>query len=210
MCSSDLNIADFKIPIVDDTQSSNPNGRIEFVLLKQQKQLLELDLLNQKANYLPTLAGFATYGQTNQVSDFSDAFDKEWWFPTGVVGARLSIPIFTGFQNRYKVQKSQISIQKTENQLKTAERSFSLQFNQAQIALKNAIATLESKKSTMELSEKVYQSIVKKYKNGTTDVLAVTSSYTDFRTAETAYLEGVYDVVMAKLELDIASGKLKY
>lgn len=204
------NIEAYNVPIVEENENIIVENRQDYQLLNHQKKLLQLNIKNNKSVFLPTLAGFANYGKTNGVNTFGDVFDKTWWFPSGVVGLNLSIPIFSGLQNQYKIKQSTYDLQKTQNQLSLLERSIKLQVGQSKISLTNAIATLSEKKKNMELSEKVYLSTLEKYKTGMNSMFEVTSSYTDFRTSQIAYLEGIYNVVVAKLELDKAKGELKY
>lgn len=201
-------LASFEIPIVDDKENVIPENRLEYQILQEQKNLYGLEKKLNQSTYLPTVAAFANHSYNGMTNKFGDVFTGKW-FPTGLVGVTLSVPLFTGFQTKYKVQKSVLNMEKLDNSMAMFKRSVELQASQSATSLKTAIATLDSKKANMKLAEKVYNNAVEKNKLGAADVFEVTSSYTDFRTAQTNYYNAIYDVIVAKIELDKAKGVLK-
>jgi outer membrane protein len=203
------NLAAFEIPILDDAEQVNVEGRVEYRMMAQENGLYTIEKkLNQTA-YLPSLAAFVNHSYSSQVNDFGDTFTGKW-YPTGILGAQLNIPIFSGFQNKAKVQKSVINIERTENNMSMFKKSAELQVSQASISLKSSISGLESRKSNMELAEKVYKNTITKNKLGVSSVIEVTSAFTEYKTAQTNYYDGLYDVIVSKIELDKAKGELKY
>ena len=72
-----------------------------------------MELKRYRLNYLPSIAAYGTASTSAQRNKF-DIFDtKKGWYPTGIVGATLNLPIFDGFQKHYKVQQTKLKIQKT-------------------------------------------------------------------------------------------------
>jgi outer membrane protein TolC len=66
----------------------NPEGNLDYQLVNTQVLLNEKSLLNQKAQVLPTLAGFYNYNKSGMGNELGELR----WFPSSVVGLRLSMP----------------------------------------------------------------------------------------------------------------------
>ena len=71
-----------------------------------------------------------------------------------------------------------------------------------------SIATLDNQEENRKLAESVYNQTKKKYETGTGSNLEITNAQTDLITAETNYINSMYDAVIAKVDYYKAIGKL--
>lgn len=181
--------------------------RIDYNLLQTNEELVELDIKNVQAQYMPKLDLYGTYGASTGRQDFSEMFDEEW-FSLGAVGVTLNLPIFDGFLKKNivqerRIQKDQILVAK--NMLKNA---IDLQIEQAELQYNRSIDHMAAQYENMNLAEEVYNVSKIKYEEGVGSNIEVTTADTDLKTAQTNYYNALYDALVAKIELRKAYGKL--
>ena len=182
--------------------------RIEYSTLQTTKRLYELDLKKNRFAYLPTLVaygGLSTYAYRFNF-DFFDS--KKGWYPTTVIGATLSVPIFDGFQKNARVQQSKLNLKKIENSFKSLEQGIALETQTARVNLQNSISSLETQKKNRELAEEVSRVSKIKYDQGVGSNLEIVNAETSLREAETNYYAALYDALIAKIDFQKATGNL--
>lgn len=182
-------------------------NRIEYSILETQKHLAELDLKNQKVAYLPRVMLNGSYNYSAGRPKFSDLVSKPW-FNAATLGFSIQIPIFDGFQKKFKIVQSQNSLQKVKNGFELLENSIDLQISQGQITLKNAFETLQEQKANMELAKEVVRVSKIKYQQGVGSNLEVVNAEIAYKEAQTNYFTTFYNALVAKVDLDKALGRL--
>jgi outer membrane protein TolC len=187
----------------------NYEQRPEFALLESQKRLNELDLKRYRLAYLPSLVAYGSYTRQAQRTKF-DFFDgSQKWFPIGIIGATLNVPIFSGGQKYYRVEQAKISLQKTTNTMTFVKSSIDFEATTASISYKNAYASMLTQQKNKELAQSIYDTAKKKYDAGVGSNLELIIAETSLKEAETNYLSAVYDLIVAKTDLDKALGNIK-
>ncbi len=182
-------------------------NRIEYSILETQKHLAELDLKNQKVAYLPRVLLNGGYNYSAGRPKFSDLVSKPW-FNAATLGFSIQIPIFDGFQKKFKIVQSQNTLQKVKNGFELLENSIDLQISQGQITLKNAFETLKEQKANMELAKEVVRVSKIKYQQGVGSNLEVVNAEIAYKEAQTNYFTTFYNALVAKVDLDKALGRL--
>jgi outer membrane protein len=89
--------------------SVNYDNRPEYDLLKTQQSLNEVELLRYKLQYLPTLVAYGSLqynAQRNEINFLS----SQKWFPIGVIGLTLNVPIFDGLQKFHRIQQAKLNM----------------------------------------------------------------------------------------------------
>lgn len=194
--------------------------RSDYKYLETTKHLQELSIKNLKAESLPTLSAFGTFGYSTQSDSFGGLFSTnsgikdqngagpDSWYDYSLVGISLNVPIFNGLQNRYKIQQQRFSMQKIENNFKALRQGIDLETKTANIQFKNAIASMGSQKENMELASNIARITKIKYEQGVGSNLEVVDAENSLRQAQTNYYSALYDAMVAKVDLDKAYGKL--
>ena len=134
---------------------------------------------------------------------------KEKWYPTGLVGATLTFPIFDGFQRERKIQQAKLNLQKTENDIVNATNALTLETESSRTQLLNALSSFNSQKENLALADEVVRVSKVKYDQGVGSNLEVINAETSWREAQTNYYNALYDALVAKVELDKAMGTIK-
>ena len=183
-------------------------SRIEYSLLQTQKRVNELDLKRYKSLLLPTLSAFANSSQGYQSNSFSQLFDNS--FPTTVIGLRLEVPIIAGGQKLYQIRNAKLQVQKSQNDLVNLKNGINLEITQAKTAYQNGINSLDNQKRNMELATEVLRVSKIKYEQGVGSSLEVTTAETSLKEAQNNYITALYDLLINKINLDKATGKITY
>ena len=186
----------------------NFSSRIEYSILETRQQLSNLELRKHRLGYTPTLIAYGSYSWQAQRNEFNFFDSNEKWFPIGVVGVKLTLPIFDGLQRNYRIQQSKLSIQKVDNDIKLLEDAITVELQSANIKLENSMASIANQKENMALAEGVYEAVKRKYELGTGSSIEVMDAETTLKEAQTNYYAALYDALVAKIELEKAKGTL--
>lgn len=185
----------------------DPANRIEYRLLQTQERLEQYNTQRIRAGYLPSLYGFSSL-QVNAQRDAFNFFDpNERWFPIVVVGLQLNVPIFDGFRKRAQVQQSQLELRKIRTQYDQFTQAMQLEVQTAHHQLMDAYNTVQATRANVGLARRVFEVAEIKYKEGVGSSLEVKDAESQLKEAEGNYLNGMYQYLMAKLEMQKARGE---
>lgn len=184
----------------------DPSARPEYMVLQSQQKLNELDLKRYRMQYLPSLVGYGLLAEQFQKNQLD--FNSKNWFPFGYFGLTLSVPIFDGLQKNWRVQEAKVNLLKTQNTLSQLKQSIDFETQSAAANYKNAMVSLQTQKKNIELARNVYEVTKKKYEQGIGSSLDMNTTENDLRTAETNYYNSLYDLIIAKIDYQKATGTL--
>jgi outer membrane protein len=204
-----LNNETVKENVLDDG-TVNYNNRSEVRLLNTVQKLQELDVRRNKLGYAPTLAFFYQFQQQGQLNkNFSAFTGQNWfWFNSNLIGLNLTVPIFDGFQRKYKIQQAKYTLDKTVNTIENVKKGIDFEQNAAKINLRNAIINMDIQQKNLELAERVYNTTKKKYEQGVGSSFEILQSDTELQRAQGNYFDALYNAVVAKISYLKAIGQL--
>ena len=171
-----------------DLSKFDYNKRIEYSILKTDRNLKSYDLKNNRSQYLPQIYLNYNYGLNTSASSYDLFFDSYRWKNFGTVGLNLVVPIFDGFLKRSKINQSKYKIEQIDNQLLFLERSIDLQINQSVVDYSNSKESLEITSKNVDLALSIYNAGLKQ--------------------AQTNYYNAVYEVIISKINLEKTLGTL--
>ena len=196
---------DFALKEEDDFSYAD---RTEYQQILINQELTNLDLRNNRAQYLPKLTANATYGYATGASNFIGLTDLDDRFLFGNWGVNLNIPIFDGLRKHNLIQKSKVQLQQLENQTDFLENQIDLEIVQSRVNLQNSVQTLKVQEENLELAQKVFEVTKIKYQEGVGSNLEVTEAQNALQQAETNYYSALYDALIAQVDLKKALGTL--
>ncbi|HEX4374971.1 MAG TPA: TolC family protein [Puia sp.] len=200
---------DLKSGVLDNTNYKYDDRNDYQGLLLNQK-LNEYNVKRYKYVYYPTVNLNSSY-QKNAFSDAYDFFGKDGtWFSTFYAGLSINVPIFSGFAKDANLQKARLQLRQTQNQIDNLKNSIDNDVTQSQNKFRSDISTVDFQKQNMKLAESVYDQTKKKYESGLASNTDITNAQTDLITAQTNFINALYDAVIAKVDYQKATGKLKY
>ncbi len=183
------------------------NDRKDYQTMVITNKLNGLNVRRYKLTQIPTFALVGSYGVQAQRNKF-DFFGRGDWYHTSYVGLQMRVPIFNGLSIRAKIKGAQLQLKKTENQTEALKNSIDKEVDDAKNNFATAISTMDFQKKNMALAEKVYNQTKKKYEIGTGSATEINTSQLDLKTAQTNYINALYDAIIAKVDFLRATGKL--
>ena len=194
----------FKTITEEKNKNFDPKQRIEYQLLQSQLTLSNLDKKRYEVGKYPNVAFFANYQQNN----FADKIDYSKWYGNSFWGFKIGVPIFSGFSNKAQLIKRDISIEQTINTIKSFENAANMEVSAALAKFNRNIQTIEIQKQNLALANEILKISSAKLKEGVGSNLEITNAQQEVKTSQTNYLNAIYDLLNAQIELKKAYGKL--
>ncbi|MGN6435455.1 MAG: TolC family protein [Agriterribacter sp.] len=167
----------------------------------------EYDVRRYKLAKLPTLSLNGYYNKNAQRNRF-DFFKGGDWFDISAITLQLNIPIFTGFSANARIAKAKISLQQSMNQREALKINIDNEIQTARNNYNTAVSTLDYQKRNMQLAESVFQQTRKKFEAGLGSNTEIIQAQTDMKTAQTNYINSLYNAIIARVDFVKATGKL--
>jgi outer membrane protein TolC len=186
--------------VYDEIRSTNPALRlltIQAELDKQQEKVAA-------SYYLPVVSLVGQYQVQSQTNNFE--YGNANYPGSSFVGLQVSVPVFTGFSTHAKVR--QASLAKDQSALLLAQRQQQLRadVHSALSDRKEALLRLESTAVVEETAQLSYTIIQYRYKSGIASRLELTDAELALSTAQSNYLEAVYDYLSAQIAINKLRG----
>jgi len=195
------------LPEASDLEGEISFGqRIETDILKQTIQLNELNTKRFLSGYLPSLSAFAVHQQVLQRNDLFDG-NSPGFYPTTILGLKLNVPIFDGLEKAAKIKKSKIDVEKFKLQLTDLNRGIQLEVVNARAVYNNAKMRLDNQDKNLTLAERILETTKTKYRAGVGSSLEMTQAEQELYRTQANRLNALYELVVAKADLDKALGK---
>lgn len=208
----DLVITETLENLVNDGFSAEVNEKLvldnhaTYRMLKTGIDLNEMNVTVQKQmGYYPNLAAFGTYQQSLQGDNLFD--DAAIWIPTAVIGLQLNVPIFDGFAREAKIARAKLDVEEATRQRDQYEESVRLEVENARIKYRDAIEKVTNVRENLALAQRIYNTTQIKYKEGIGSSFELIQAETSLFTEQSNEIQALFELLMAKAELEIALGK---
>ncbi|WP_435356919.1 TolC family protein [Emticicia sp. SJ17W-69] len=199
---SETDINTLQLP---DYQSVDFGGRIEYSTLMTQRKLAALDMERTQKGVFPKVFFSGSLGAGHSNPRFNPL---ERWFGSSALNIGLQIPIYDSGLRKIQIQQHQINLTKIDQSALYLRELFDLQAAQGIISLKNGLESLKSQKANMDLAQEVVRVSKIKYQAGAGTNIEVINAESSLKEAQTNYFAALYDLLIAKVDLDKARGKL--
>lgn len=201
----DLTNESIKQDVLDD--GFKYEDRAEIRTLDVLKSLQKLDVKRNKLAALPTVALAGNYTVNGMGQKFFT--DKNTtWLRSSYIGVSVNVPIFSGFQRKYKVQEAQLNLEKVNNNLENVKQAIDFEQTATKEILKNALSNLDLQERNLQLAERVYNATKTKFEQGVGSSFEVLQSDTDYQTAQSNYFNALYNATIARISYLHSLGKL--
>ncbi len=204
----------------------NAQNRIEYQLLETTIKLKGYDVEQKRAGYYPTLVGFVNFGYSGQTDKLQYFFknkkelvaaDPEFGFPAvekttqtwwsqGLVGLKLTIPIFDSGKKWAIIGQAKIEQEKAKNDLENFKNASQIQVAANETNYKAAVLEEENAKNSFELAKKITLKTQTKFKEGIGNSFELTQAQQDFVSKKLGIIQAKMNVLMAKTELQKSLG----
>ncbi|RYZ31116.1 MAG: TolC family protein [Chitinophagaceae bacterium] len=201
----DLNTNNIKDGLLDE--SFRYEDRAVIRQLGNAKRLQELDVKRNRLGGLPTVAFGANYTLNGQGQKFFTN-SNTLWINSAYVGLNINVPIFDGFQRRYKTLQAELNVEKTENNITNVKQAIDFEQNITKSSLRNALADLDLQERNMLLAEKVFNTTKLKFQEGLGSSFEVLTADTEMQRAQANYFNALYNAIVARISYQNSLGKL--
>lgn len=176
----------------------NINDNYSYQLLQESENLAKTQVTMAWMDFVPTLSAYYQYSNKTY-------FGKDAGFnmtPPNMIGANLSLPLFTSGSRWAKVKSAKIDYQENVNSKQQAEDGLRVQYNQLCYDLVSALESYQIQKENLEVTQRVFDNTAEKYKYGHASNLDVTTANSDILTAQSNYMQSVMSVINAQVALE--------
>jgi outer membrane protein len=180
--------------------------RIETDVLKRTEYLNELNVKRLKMGYAPNISAFITYQQQLQRNNLFDN-DETGFTGAAIAGITVNVPIFDGFDKQAKIQRARIDQRRFQIEIDAFRRAVTLEVTNARAQYTNARQRLTNQEKNLALATRILDRTKTKYKEGVGSSIEITTAEQELYRTQANYLNALYDLVVAKTDLDKALGK---
>jgi outer membrane protein TolC len=178
----------------------NIKNNIDYQMISNQEQISTLMLKRQQSKLLPTISGFYRHQEQTNKPSFNFAVKD-------VAGVSLTLPIITSGQRSAVISQAKFDLHKARLNKINVEQGVIMEFETAKSSYETAFSNFTTNRESMELSRKVYDKTIIKYREGVSSSFEITQNQAQFLTAESNYYNSVLALLNAKAKLDrILSG----
>lgn len=182
--------------------------RPEIRTLNITRRLQELDLKRNRLGYYPTVSALGNFTRGGQGQNVFNA-NKSVWINSSFVGLNVNIPIFDGFQRKYKIQQSRLNIEKLDNTINYVKQAVDFDQVVSKQSLQNALENLDIQVRNRALAEKVYNTTKLKFEEGLGSSFEVLQADNDLQTAQANYFQALYQATVARVSYLRSLGRLE-
>lgn len=179
--------------------------------IQQMKLQIELNknfVSQSKAQRIPTLSLVGAYQLQAQADNRK--LDGYRWPKTSFVGIQANLPLFSGNRINSKIRQSNIRLQQSQLELSDANDKAKTEIATLENNLKEVYQRLHIQVKTVQAAEMNYKIVNDRYRNGLSSRLELSDAELALTEAKMNQLNSIYNVKIAKLQLDKALGLLHY
>lgn len=208
----DIPQSEFEVTPAAFSEAPNVANRSEFLILKKQEELLELQKKSVIAGYYPTLSLSASYnyiGQGPEMPLFAKPSNGVYWSDFSSIGLNLRVPIFSGFGTRAKVRQADVELRTIQEDIKDTQLALDLDYKNAKTQIENSIITLQNQKENMRLADEILKNINNNYLQGLASLTDLLDAENASIEAQNNYTAAILDYKLAEIKLIKSKGELK-
>ena len=184
------------------------SDRKEFQVADLGRRLGEYNIRRYKLSQVPTLALNSVYAKNAQRNTWNFLSPNQAWFSISNISVGMTLPIFNGFITRSKITQSKIELERTKNEIEGLKRTIDNEVAVAKNNFQSAVSRMDYQKQNLELAEKVYQQIKKKYELGLGSQTEINLAQNEWKAAQTNYTTALSEAIIARIDWLKATGKL--
>lgn len=190
----------------DTTEALDYNRRIEYSQLETSMRIQHLTTDYYITGFIPSLSAFYNYVPEYENNEYADLFNKA--YPYSMYGLTLSFPIFQGFKRTENIRKSRLQEQRQRWDMVNLKLNIYTDYQNALTNYKNNFNNFTTMKENVKTASEVYDVIKLQYREGIKQYIEVITAEADLRTSEINYLNSLYQLLQAKVDLERAMGNI--
>ncbi len=168
---------------------------IGYQLTETNEKLQKLSYKREWSSVLPRISAFYRHKKIVNAPDFN-------FMSPDILGVSVNIPVFASGSRYSKIQQAKMELEKARNiKMKTSE-ALILEYKQSISDLTAAYQTYQTQKKSVELSKKIYDKTVIKYKEGISSSMDLTQVQNQYLESQGNYFNAILDLLNRKIHLE--------
>jgi outer membrane protein TolC len=181
--------------LYEEVISNNRN----FQSLKVQAQVEKQNVRLASAYRKPSVSALAQYQVQSQTNGLE--YGTAHYPSSSFVGLQLSVPLFTGWSAQARVKHAELSRQQSELALSETSEKLRARVHEVVAKSKETLLRLQNTAVVQETAQLSYDIIHYRYKSGISPRLELTDAELALSTAQSNYLEAMYDYLSARIQV---------
>lgn len=178
-------------------QGFDITNNYNYKLLEQNERLAKKNVTMAWMNWSPTLTAYYQYSKKIYFGE-----EGMNMTPPNMIGASISIPLFTSGSNTAAIKSAKIDLDEARNSRRQAEDGLRVQYNQLRYDLASAIENYDIQSRNLDVTKRVFNNVTEKYNYGRASSLEVTTASSDIINAQSNYIQAVMNVISAQVALE--------
>jgi len=193
---SALDIPESFYMALEDLKQQAVSSRSELDQVRSNIEATEYNLKRNQSSRLPQLSAGLSFGY--QGFDYSLSDNQDYY----LAGFNFSVPIFTGFNNKSKIQEARLNLDKIRNQHHDLKKSVQLEVINAYRAVQEGLSRVKSNRKAVRSAGRSFKIIKSKYE-------AKAALLVEFLEAENRWTTSRLQLAIAKYDLLIRQAILE-
>ena len=168
-------------------------------LANQSTELAKKQLDATVMGALPSLTAYHQYSFKEYLSKDANVMNMT---PPNMVGATLSIPLFTSLQQTKKVEAARLAYEKQQNTMHDTEQQLAVQHSQLCYNLSTAFDTYNAQRQNLDVTQRVFDNISSRYEHGYSSAMDLTNTGTTLINAQSTYVQSIMEFLNARIALE--------
>jgi len=179
----------------------------DYRISETEAKLLEIDEKKIKTGIYPKLTAYARYGGVGFGDQLGQSFSSISDF--SVIGLKLNFPILDFFKRNAQYNQAKFKRINAQENLKIDENRYQLEYQNSRTKVTKEFINIENNKRTIDLAKSVLDVTDLQYQKGTVPLSEWLTAQQSLKEAQNNYLSSLYNYLLAKIEVEKASGTLK-
>jgi len=193
------------LPTEEEVYADAEKNRPDLQALALQTAIDDQQVLITAAAKKPSVSLVGQYQVQTQASKFN--YFNSLYPSTPFVGAQVSVPLFSGFSNQARIREAKMTRQQSALRLDNAHEQLRATVRQVVANALEASSRIQTRITVKEAASLSYDITQYRYANGVASRLELTDAELALTTAQSNYLEAVYDYLDARIGLDRVRGR---
>src|SRR5450432_133749 len=193
-----------KILQEEEVYSEAKQHRADLKVFDMEQQIAEQQIKLAASGVKPVVSLNAQYLLQTQTSQFN--YFNAYYPSTPFVGAQVTVPIFNGYSNKAKLKQAKIEKDQSVLRSQNAYEELKAEVKQVVANVNETSARIQTSANVKQTALLSYDITQYRYAKGVASRLELTDAELALTTAQSNYLEAVYDYLSARIALDHTMG----
>ncbi|SFN19173.1 Outer membrane protein TolC [Chitinophaga sp. YR627] len=194
-------------PVLAEDKNFSAYNRTDYQLSQVNASLLDIDQRRIKAGIYPRLTAYARYGAVGFGDKLNQSFSTMSTY--SAIGLKLSFPLLDFFKRNAQYNQAKYKHLNAVEKLKLDEGKYELEYENARTKMMKEQSNVENNRRNIDLAQSVFDVTNLQYEKGTTDMTDWINAQNSVKEAQNNYLSSLYNLILARLELEKTAGTLK-